>query len=471
MKKGFAPARMKHFRRTGKCWQPILSARMISKGAATRDMNKSELQVGFKGVSTFELFTRYSLLKLSSVPGVLTAVRGTTSMALDRNQKSSGFLSQIFINILKKTIYPLYTAGEHFNGCKNVKRSFTGTGVSLMIDHSVEGVASDSARKEARNQKIKLISSVCESKVGDFVAIKVTAVFSMDALIAMSEVITERKDWREAVWTPNETSKSCLEDMLSKDVSRLWKEGMDSMNEICTHAHKNGVKVLVDAEESNMQPAIEYLARCLMSTYNREDPIVYNTFQMYLRDGIIRLERDLSDAEKNDYIMAAKIVRGAYMTGEAERAKTENTESAINNSKEETDAQYNRALEVLMKRIALNQKNGNERLGPAFMAATHNRDSISNAIELMNNLGIPPRHPGVRFAQILGLCDNIPRFLGRAGYNAHVLVLYGKFGELFPFLLRRLDESCDSFGAIVNTKLLYHSSFERLDYNFSVPTN
>ena len=47
----------------------------------------------------------------------------------------------------------------------------------------------------------------------------------------------------------------------------------------------------------------------------------------------------------------------------------------------------------------------------------------------------------------MGICDNVTCALGAAGYNALKLVLFGDYHEIFPWLLRRLDENSDLMGA------------------------
>ena len=65
----------------------------------------------------------------------------------------------------------------------------------------------------------------------------------------------------------------------------------------------------------------------------------------------------------------------------------------------------------------------------------------------MRALGLPNNHPNVHIAQILGICDHVACALGASGYNALKLVLFGEFGEIFPWLLRRLEENSDVMGA------------------------
>jgi Proline dehydrogenase len=45
-----------------------------------------------------------------------------------------------------------------------------------------------------------------------------------------------------------------------------------------------GVRLLVDAEQSHLQPAIDLFALELQRQFNAQQPVVYNTFQAYRKD-------------------------------------------------------------------------------------------------------------------------------------------------------------------------------------------
>lgn len=166
-----------------------------------------------------------------------------------------------------------------------------------------------------------------------------------------------------------------------------------------------------------------------------------------------RLQRDLQHARAEGYTMAAKLVRGAYVVGEAERSASTGVPYPLLPHKDDTDAAYDRAVSVLLRAIADDAATDGTVSGvgdvasAACLVATHNRPSVEAAVRQMEALGLRSNHPRVHFAQILGMCDMLTLALGQAGFNSHKLVLFGDFDEVFPWLLRRLDENRDMMGA------------------------
>jgi proline dehydrogenase len=176
--------------------------------------------------------------------------------------------------------------------------------------------------------------------------------------------------------------------------------------------------------QSNRQPAVEIIAQILSEKYNVTDPVVFNTYQTYLKRTPEVLKRDMKRAKTGNYIFAAKIVRGAYISSEREAAniKQQNSigihEDPVLPLRIDTDLAYNLAVESILESISpLNSDSSvtSNSSRPAVMIATHNRESVQLAVDIMLKLSIPNDHPNVQFAQIQGMSDHITLALSLSG--------------------------------------------------------
>ena len=161
------------------------------------------------------------------------------------------------------------------------------------------------------------------------------------------------------------------------------------------------IRVCLDAED------VLYPEACyeLMRRHNTVDvPHVYNTYQMYRRDGLVDMCRDADSAKRDGFMIGLKLVRGAYLR----------RQRGLFGNKSETDTQFDEAV-----RRALTTPHAHTIL------ATHNESSLALASEYDRRTYV--------IAQLMGF----GRPLGSSDYR---YVPYGTFYELFPYLLRRLRE-------------------------------
>jgi len=215
-----------------------------------------------------------------------------------------------------------------------------------------------------------------------------------------------------------------------------------NLGKLCETAQELGIGLWLDAEQSHRQPAIDYLARRLMRRFNvpGKPPVIYNTYQLYLTGAKERVMRDMVHAREHGYVFAVKCVRGAYMISEEARAAERGGPSPIHASKADTDLAFDGAVASVLQAIAAGSDVG-------IAICTHNLQSVARAVDKMEALRIVPSNAAVHFAQILGMGDHVTGALRIAQYNVHKLVLFGDFDEVFPWLLRRLDENRDMIGA------------------------
>ncbi|KAK9799009.1 hypothetical protein WJX73_003308 [Symbiochloris irregularis] len=220
---------------------------------------------------------------------------------------------------------------------------------------------------------------------------------------------------------------------LSDEELELFDAMMSRLFKCAEVADKAGVRLMIDAEHSYFQAAINHAARQLSKRYNKTSPTIYQTYQCYLQDSYDRVCRDMTRAKQDGYIFAAKLVRGAYMSLERQRATDKHYESPIWEDKPHTDANYDRCVDEVIRH--------HHETGAEVMIATHNQQSVEHAVGLMHQLDLDPQKTGVFFGQLLGMSDPLTFVLGENGYKAYKYVPFGPIGETMPYLIRRAQEN------------------------------
>jgi proline dehydrogenase len=212
----------------------------------------------------------------------------------------------------------------------------------------------------------------------------------------------------------------------------------DRIYEICEYAHSLGQPVFIDAEESWIQDAIDRLATEMMEKFNRDDAIVYNTLQMYRTDRLQFLREARRSAVNGHYILAVKLVRGAYMEKERARAEEMGYESPIHDDKQSTDNDFDAAIDYCIKHLD----------DISFVAGTHNEASTQRLVQRMRELGLKANHLNIYFSQLYGMSDNLSYVLAKAGYNVSKYVPYGPVRDAVPYLIRRAEENTSVAGQV-----------------------
>eukprot|EP01043_Picozoa_sp_COSAG02_P015010 COSAG02_NODE_629_length_19328_cov_24.710333_9_plen_569_part_00 len=207
-------------------------------------------------------------------------------------------------------------------------------------------------------------------------------------------------------------------------------------------ADHHAVRLMIDAEHSYFQPAIDQLVLDLQRKYNRQDrgkqPIIFNTYQCYLKAATSKISAHIALAEREGWHFAAKLVRGAYMELEATHAVALGQESPIHPTIDATHDCYNGAISTILRRPAVT--NGESR--PNLMVASHNQGSIEHTLSEMAENGITrDADGGVAFGQLYGMADHLTFTLGAHGYQAYKYVPYGPLHEVLPYLVRRAQEN------------------------------
>ena len=357
-------------------------------------------EVAFQPRSNADLNRSYLLFSLISNPSWVKAGKWLTETSLSLHLPIKG--------MIKKTIYKQFVGGEDIRDCKATIEQLGQFGVGTILDYSVEGKESEEDFERTTRETMATIDRAAGDKNIPFSVFKVTGVAPVSILEAQS-----------------------AGEKLGASAAAGWLKVQECVERICAHAAAKGVPVFIDAEESWIQEAIDQLAISMMQKYNRERCVVYNTYQLYRHDRLAYLGKNIEQARREKFFFGAKLVRGAYMEKERERAQKMRYPSPINPDKESTDRMFDQALALCLEHLDI----------VSFCAGTHNEKSSLLLAESMNKKNIPSGDQRIYFSQLLGMSDHISFNLASAGYNVAKYVPYGPVKDVMPYLFRRAQEN------------------------------
>ena len=238
---------------------------------------------------------------------------------------------------------------------------------------------------------------------------------------------------------------------LTSSEKEEWQRVRNRYEEVCKMAYDNKVILMIDAEESWMQDAVDHLVNEMMEKYNKEKAYIWNTIQMYRTGRLEYMAQDLERAKSKNYFLGYKFVRGAYMEKERERASEKNYPDPIQPTKEATDNNYNAAVDFVLENL--------DRVAAFF--GTHNEKSTELAIDKMKTLGLAHDDERLHFGQLYGMSDNITYWLGENKYNACKYLPYGPVKDVVPYLTRRAQENTSVAGQTGRELSLIQKELER----------
>ena len=415
----------------------------------------------FRRRTTTELFATAALLQLCSSRLLV----GAACKVLLRAAEGRSPVLAPLLWAARRTVFRHFAAGERMHECACTAERLAGrAGAKSIVDWSSEEACGPEELDQNLASKIGLIESLKERMpdTASFVAVKLTALVEPALLEAVTQEIHEvaaALNLRSVDAGDRPPAVVTLEQLrgLSAADRAAVGEAVDRLATLASSARTAGIRLLLDAEQTDRQPAINLICRVLQQRCNAADagaPVVYNTFQMYLSDaplyGATSLAAELAHAREAGFTMAAKVVRGAYIASETAAGRR----GYIQATKSDTDAAYDAAVASLLEAIAADEASC------AIVVATHNESSVRRAVAKMAEVGLPPAHTHVHFAQILGMADHLTYALGlgtqegEATHNSNKLLVYGDFGEVLPWMLRRLQENQDVLGAAARERAL-----------------
>ncbi|EGW31037.1 uncharacterized protein SPAPADRAFT_62929 [Spathaspora passalidarum NRRL Y-27907] len=217
---------------------------------------------------------------------------------------------------------------------------------------------------------------------------------------------------------------------------------------------------VVDAEKHELQEGVYELQRRLYSKFNKmNEPIsVVGTLQMYLSESSSLLAKEEQLAVKNNYRVGLKLVRGAYIHSEKNRA------TIIHQTKEDTDFNYNQGIAYCIDSI-LHDK-GNESTIGHLVVASHNAESLHLASSEVYNESTKDNNnkTNVVLGQLMGMSDSVTFDLINRHQIGNVIkyVPWGPPLETKEYLRRRLEENGDAVSNDNGFKLVKSTSSELL---------
>lgn len=357
-------------------------------------------QIAFALKSNSQLNASYFLFKMMALKPLVKIGTKMISLALRLNLPVE--------SLIRKTIFDQFCGGINEVDCLKVVDILETKGVSAVLDYAVEGKANESEFDNALQKVLKIIEFDKERQAIPFSVFKPTSLGRIDLYekIGNQEILTdvEQEEWDRVV---------------------------TRFDRVCKEAYQKNVSVLIDAEESWMQTAADELILEMMRKYNKEKAIVFNTLQMYRWDRMGYLEEIHQAAKNEGFYIGVKLVRGAYMEKENERAEENNYKSPICSSKQETDENYNSALQFITNNLDVF----------SLFAGTHNESSAYYLMELMQQKNIPANDVRIWFAQLYGMSDTMSFNLAANGYNVAKYLPFGPVKEVIPYLIRRAQEN------------------------------
>ncbi|XP_008841225.1 proline dehydrogenase 1, mitochondrial isoform X1 [Nannospalax galili] len=277
-------------------------------------------------------------------------------------------------------------------------------------------------------------------------------------LLDWNSLIDSRTQLSRHLVVPN-VQTGQLEPVLSRfteEEEQQMTRMLQRMDVLAKKAREVGVRLMIDAEQSYFQPAISRLTLEMQRRFNVDKPLIFNTFQCYLKDAYDNVTMDVELACREGWCFGAKLVRGAYMAQERARAVEIGYEDPVNLTYEATNAMYHRCLNYVLEELKHTTK-------AEVMVASHNEDTVRFTLRRMEELGLHPADGQVSFGQLLGMCDQISFPLGQAGFPVYKYVPYGPVMEVLPYLSRRaLENSSIMKGAQRERKLLWQELRRRL---------
>jgi proline dehydrogenase len=362
-------------------------------------------EVAFALKTDSQLERAYFLFKMIQNQPMVRIGSAVTNFALKVHLPIEG--------LIRSTVFDHFCGGVTEEDCMPIIDNMYNNGnVHSVLDYSVEGKDQEISFDGALEKILKILK-FCEEKDSIPFAVFKPSGFGRFALY---QKVSEGK-------------------ILKDEEQKEWNRIVARFHKVCEVAVQKDVPLLIDAEESWMQKAADELIEDLMETYNKEKAIVFNTLQMYRHDRVEYLKTLHEKAIEKGFYIGMKVVRGAYMEKERERAEEKGYPSPICEDKKATDINYDAAIKYLMEHPKM-----------GLFVGTHNEESSYLVMDLAKQFGIKENDNSLWFGQLFGMSDHISYNLASKGYNVAKYLPFGPVRDVMPYLIRRAEENTSVAG-------------------------
>ncbi len=330
--------------------------------------------------------------------------------------------------LFRFTVYNHFCGGETFEECKDTIRGLQASNVGVLLNYGVELKETEEDFDKTISHNIEALEFAGKNKAVKALCIKITGFgrFALFEKIQNKEKLTVSE---------------------RKEVLRVKKR----FDKLCHVAQKNEVALYVDAEESWIQNPLDELVEEMMEKYNREQCVVFNTFQLYRWDRLDYLKAQIEKARADNYLLGAKLVRGAYMEKERARAKELGYKSPISPNKKAVDKDFDEGVNTCL-----------DNLDALFVCiASQSEDSNLLAIQLIEKKKINRNSNRILFSQLYGMGDNLTFNLAKLGLHATKYLPYGPVKDVIPYLIRRAQENTSVSGQTTRELSLIKKEIKR----------
>jgi proline dehydrogenase len=331
--------------------------------------------------------------------------------------------------LIRKTIFKQFVGGETLEETAKVADKLETYKVQVILDYGVEGKEGEANFEHARDEFKRVIDYAATQANIPFMSIKVTGFARFSLLEKLDTAMhngsgTLMKRYLHAV------------EMLPDAEKEEWHKVRLRMQQLCEVADKKNIGILIDAEETWIQDPVDALVMLMMDVFNKKKAVIYNTIQLYRHDRLQFLKDSLTAAVERNFIFGIKLVRGAYMEKERNRAAAMNYPSPIQTDKESCDRDFDASVSFCIEHL--------DKI--SVVVASHNENSNLYATQLLDKKGLPHDHPHVHFSQLYGMSDNITFNLAKSGCSVSKYLPFGPIKDVIPYLMRRAQENSSVSG-------------------------